>query len=115
MKNTIYTFGNTIDYAAKLEQTPPEGCDLQVGDVVTFINDYGVVFPGKVVIGFDTTDHNLMKYGNFIHIDTDAYWFPHKRAELIKESKEAGELRLAAWLKTPNIPASDYKIDMDQN
>lgn len=99
MKNTIYTFGNTIDYAAKLEQTAPAGCDLKVGDIVTFINDYGIPFPGREVIGFDTTDHNLMKYGNFIHIDTDAYWFPHKPAELIKESAEQGQARLQEWIK----------------
>ena len=99
MKNTIYTFGNTVDYAAKLEQVAPEGCDLKVGDIVTFVNDYGVIFPGKEVIGFDTSEHNLKQYGNFIHIDTDAYWFPHKRSELIKESKEEGEARLQAWIE----------------
>lgn len=98
MKQSSY--GNIEEFAAKQEQTPPEGCDLVVGDIVTFINDYGVVFPGQEVIGFDTNpEHNLFKYGNFIHIDTDAYWFPHKRSELIKESKAEGDARLAAWIK----------------
>jgi hypothetical protein len=96
--------GNTAEYAKTLEQTPPEGCDLKVGDIVTFINEYGVVWPGKEVIGFDTNpEHNLFKYGNFIHLDSDAYWFPHKRSELIKESVEQGEERRKAaeaeWLK----------------
>lgn len=103
MKISYHAGSNTAEYAAKLEQEAPEGCDLKVGDIVTFINDYGVVWPGKEVIGFDTSDHNLMKYGNFIHIDTDAYWFPHKRGELIKESVEEGEARRKAadaeWLK----------------
>ena len=99
MKITYHANSNTFDYAKTLEQTPPEGCDLQVGDIVTFVNDYGIPFPGKEIIGFDTTDHNLKKYGNFIHIDTDAYWFPHKRSELIKESKEQGDMRLNQWIK----------------
>ncbi|MNC80483.1 hypothetical protein D3C75_1332890 [compost metagenome] len=61
------------------------------------MNDYGVVFPGMEVIGFDTNpEHNLFKYGNFIHIDTGAYWFPHKRSELFKESIEQGEERQKA-------------------
>lgn len=99
MKISHHANTNTADYALTLEQTPPEGCDLQVGDVVTFVNDYGVIFPGQEVIGFDTTDHNLMQYGNFIHIDTGAFWFPHKRSELIKESVEAGNARLQEWIK----------------
>lgn len=99
MKISHHAGSNTAEYANTLEQTAPEGCDLKVGDIVTFVNDYGLIFPGKEVIGFDTTDHNLMKYGNFIHIDTDAYWFPHKRGELIKESKEQGQARLQEWIK----------------
>ncbi|MNV91952.1 hypothetical protein D3C71_1864980 [compost metagenome] len=104
MKISYHANSNTAEYAKTLEQTAPEGCDLKVGDVVTFVNDYGVVFPGKEVIGFYTQpDSNLLKYGNFIHIDTDAYWFPHKPSELIKESLEEGEARRKAaeaeWLK----------------
>ena len=98
MEISYHNNSNTAEYAKTLEQTTPEGCDLQVGDIVTFVNDYGIPFPGKEVIGFDT-DCYMNKYGNFIHIDTGAYWYPHKRCELIKESKEDGEARLQEWIK----------------
>ena len=106
--------GNIEAFAAKLDQVAPEGCDLKVGDIVTFINDYGVPFSGREIIGFDT-DNDLSKYDRFIYMDCEAYWFPHKIGELIKESKEAGDARVAAWAVNPNIPARDHKIDVDQN
>lgn len=98
MKISYHGNSNTAEFAKTLEQVAPEGCDLKVGDIVTFVNEYGVIFPGKEVIGFDT-NHFLNQYGKFIMLDSDAYWFPHTRAELIKESKEEGEARLQQWIK----------------
>jgi hypothetical protein len=90
--------GDIEAFAAKLDQEAPVGCDLKVGDIVTFINDYGVIFPGREIIGFDTTN-DLSKYDRFIYMDCEAYWFPHKVSELIKESEAEGQARLQQWIK----------------
>lgn len=63
----------------------PEGCKFAAGDSVTYINEFGVIWPGHVVVGFDL-NNDLMQYGRFIHIDTSAYWFPKAPGELVKES-----------------------------
>ncbi|SPU49864.1 hypothetical protein [Bordetella trematum] len=74
-------------YAAKLRQEPPFPCDLQIGDRVTFTNEYGVSFAGMRVIGFAKDDSF---YGRFIHLagpeHPGAYWFPHSRQELTKDA-----------------------------
>ena len=104
MKITHHMNSNTELFAATLLQTPPVGCDLKIGDIVTFINDYGIPFPGKEVIGYrdlstETDRFAAWRPENVIHIDTDAYWFPHNAGELIKESVEEGQARLQAWIK----------------
>lgn len=48
-----------------LRKEPPVPCDLKVGDKVTYINEYGVKFPGMIVIGFARDDSF---YGRFIHL-----------------------------------------------
>lgn len=63
----------------------PAGCTINAGDKVSFINDYGVVFTGREVLGF-TLENNLTKYGNFIHLNNDSYWFPHNPDCLVVES-----------------------------
>lgn len=67
---------------AELLMQPPEGCDLKVGDKVTYTNDYGVSFHGLTVIGFAKEPCN----GRFVHLDTDSYWFPVKPESLTKVS-----------------------------
>lgn len=61
---------------------PPRPCDFKVGDTVKFTNDYGVEFEPRKVIGFTKPEHEL--HGRFIHIDTDAPWFPVKPESLTK-------------------------------
>lgn len=81
-----------IEFAQKeLSDQIPEGleCDLKVGDIVTFINEYGVSFEGLRVIGFRCEDWFERKYKKFIFLNTSSYWFPHERNELIKEHYEA--------------------------
>lgn len=68
-----------FEYAKRLDQKPPAGCTYNVGDTVTFTNDYGVQFHGMKVIGFSD---NLCMIGRLIHLNGDAYWFPHKASEL---------------------------------
>ena len=74
------------EFKKGLEQTPPAGCPFKVGDTVTFTNEYGVSFPGLKVIGFDTADPYWNgKRGKYIHIDSEAYWFPKSPDELKKD------------------------------
>jgi hypothetical protein len=61
------------EFIEQLAKTPPQPCDLQVSQRVTYTNEYGVVFPGKTIIGFAETDSF---YGRFVHLDTDCYWMP---------------------------------------
>ncbi len=58
----------------------PIECDLNVGDVVIFTNDYGVSFANMIVIGFAKPEHQL--HGRFIHISSDCAWFPCTRESL---------------------------------
>ena len=104
MKITYHNNSNTELFAATLLQTTPEGCELKIGDIVTFINDYGIPFPGKEVIGYRDLSTEIDRAAawrpdNIIHIDTDAYWFPHNAGELIKESEAEGQARLQQWIK----------------
>lgn len=73
------------EYAQKLRQTPPVPCDFKVGDCVTFTNEFGVSFPGMIIIGF-ADDDSL--YGRFIHLAgpeyPGAFWFPHRPEELTR-------------------------------
>jgi plastocyanin len=71
--NKVYD-GNLIPSAKalayakeKLTNIAPNGCELKVGDVVRWENDYGVKWVHSI-IGFDGSD---------AHLSTDSYWFPH--------------------------------------
>lgn len=66
-----------------LSNIPPEGCAFNVGDMVTFVNDYGVSFEGLRIIGFDAPCY---ENGGYIYLDYDCYWFPQK-AESLKLEK----------------------------
>lgn len=67
---------------AGLLMQPPEGCDLKVGDKVTYTNDYGASFHGFTVIGFAKEP----RFGRFVHLDKDSYWVPVSRESLTKVS-----------------------------
>jgi len=67
-------------FIASLEMTPPVECDLKVGDVVTFTNEYGVSFEDRVIVGFSSKED--MSNDRFIHLDKDAYWFANKLSEV---------------------------------
>lgn len=64
--------------------TPPEGLALAVGDSVTFINDYGVIWPGKKVIGFRIPDPDFRPKAT-VYIDSEPYWFSNDPESLVKE------------------------------
>ena len=63
-KNWIKTHNVTV-----LDSSPET--DLKVGDIVTFTNDYGVVFKGYKVLGFCEPDNDRC-----VFVNSDSYWFP---------------------------------------
>lgn len=52
----------------------PDGCNLTVGQMVHYTNDYGGQFE-LTVRGF-TTNCEPSDNGRTVYIFTDAYWFP---------------------------------------
>jgi len=67
----------------ELVQTPPENCNLKVGDTVEWENDAGIKWQHKI-IGFNYTRWYNKKYKKYVHLDSEAYWFPHNHLELKK-------------------------------
>lgn len=66
-----------------LQSIPPEGCHFQVGDIVTFTNEYGVSFENKMVIGFDHSNNDRP-----IHTAGEAYWFGSEVHSLSKKQPQ---------------------------
>lgn len=66
-----------------------EGCPLKAGDKVTFTNDYGVVFPGKEVMGIEDPKYTHEVFPSCkeirVYIDDDSYWFSTRISHLKKE------------------------------
>jgi len=72
------------DFRASILKESPTPCNLEVGDYVTFTNDYGVFFRRpRQVIGFDFADDS----NRFIYTEGDAYWFPSSPEQLHKVEK----------------------------
>lgn len=61
----------------------PEGCTLKVGDVVKWINDYGVEFTHKI-LGFNYDGWYQKEYKKYVHLDSESWWFPHDHNTLTK-------------------------------
>lgn len=59
--------------------SPPIPCDLKLGDVVTFTNDFGVAFSDLKVTGFTPS---VEGHGRFVYLDKDSWWFPVKPDQL---------------------------------
>ena len=67
----------------EMTSTPPEGCDLVVGDMVSFKNEYGVVFGPHRVMGFTLSENEL--HGRTVYINTDCFWMPKHPESLTKQ------------------------------
>ncbi len=70
---------------SSLQTLCPFNSGFNVGDGVTFTNEFGVSFKGLTVIGFSAPSY---EGGGWIHLNTDSYWFPHKPDELTKEKTD---------------------------
>lgn len=71
------------EYIKTLSKEAPEGCDLKVGDLVEWVNDYGVIWQHKI-LGFDYEDSFNKTYNKFVIVDKDSYWFPLDHTKLKK-------------------------------
>jgi len=56
---------------------------FQVGDAVTFTNEYGVVFPGKTVTGIEVWESQPDVYRYFFS-PTDTPWYSTRESLLAK-------------------------------
>lgn len=102
----IYGAPKPQNVPSDMQDTPPAPCDFKVGDRVTFINDYGVKFPGKTVRGFTK---EVTSWGAFIYWNNEAWWHPSKPCNFRHE-------RLAISTKPPTttllvpIPAQEDSV-----
>lgn len=53
--------------------------DIVAGRTCTFKNDYGVVFPGKTIMGFCKPTSRE----RCVYLDYDCYWLPAKLSNII--------------------------------
>lgn len=67
---------------ADLCQTAPAGCAYQLNDVVTYTNEFGVVFAGLQVIGFSNDDNEVK-----IHLNGSGWWAGVSESSLAPEKE----------------------------
>lgn len=82
-RQTIIDHRRKEQFVDSLSDTPPEGCDLKVGDWVRWENDNGVEWEHQV-LGFEYGSEYGDRYGAHIILDKDSYWFPLHHGELTK-------------------------------
>lgn len=61
--------------------------DLEVGDMVAFTNDYGVVFGPHEILAFKKPWNG----GRCVYLDSDAYWFTDRPDQLTLMRKRTSE------------------------
>lgn len=92
--NNVDTLQVCRDYLGQLVWTNQDPGDVEVfeksrhgltvGDVVSFTNDYGVVFSPYTVLYFATPEQTLVS-GNDVFLSfKDSWWFPVKAESLSK-------------------------------
>ena len=55
---------------------------FKIGDKVTFTNEYGAVFSGKTIIGFDAEKYGDSTEKRYFVEPTDCPWFSKKESLL---------------------------------
>lgn len=71
----------------KLSEVIATDNDLEVGDMVAFTNDYGVVFGPYEILAFGEPWNG----DRCVYLDDDAYWFADRPSQLTLISKGASE------------------------
>ena len=67
-----------------ISRVPLCGEPFVFGEMVTFTNDYGVVFTGNKVIGFSEP---IYPGSGTVYLDNSSYWFPNKVSQLTSEGR----------------------------
>lgn len=76
-----------MEFFNRLSDVMDTDNDLEVGDIVAFTNDYGIVFGPKEVLAFRKPCNG----SRCVYIDSDAYWFPDRPEQLTILSKGGSE------------------------
>jgi hypothetical protein len=64
--------------------TPPEGCPFKPGDVVTYTNEFGIIFKGQKIYGF-ALEKDWLHGTDYILTEGGAYWFPNNIGSFVLE------------------------------
>jgi hypothetical protein len=75
----VYARERSIEVFDNLSDVLDTDRELHVGDEIYFVNDYGVTFGPRKILGFCKPEDNR---GRCIYWDTDAYWFPAKPCQI---------------------------------
>lgn len=59
--------------------------DLKAGDVVTFTNEFGVVFEDKIITGFHHSAMGEQLTNRVVYLAKEAWWFPVPIDSLVKQ------------------------------
>lgn len=80
MKELIASHDATTPFAPE----NGESLKFNVGDKVTYVNDYGCEFHGRTIIGLmkRADDESLYCSGRRYYIDSDCPWMPVKESNL---------------------------------
>lgn len=84
----------------------PVPCGINKGDVVTFINEYGLKFKGLRVLGFVREIDPEWRPDSVIYLDKSAYWFPVAESELTLECR--AEDVVVPTIIEPVLPEIDF-------
>ncbi len=78
-----------VEFFNRLSEVMDTDNDLEVGDMVAFTNDYGVVFGPHEVLAFRKPEDK--GWDRCVYFDHDAYWFPARPDQLTILSKGGAE------------------------
>lgn len=92
--------------AADAVLIPPVQCHVQVGDMVTFTNGYGIAFHDQIVTGFSPT----VEGGRFVYFDNAAWWFPVKPSRMTKQTHRMTEGSFGS--EVGHVPAVEATINL---
>lgn len=71
----------------RLSEIVATDSDLEIGDMVAFTNDYGVVFGPYEILAF----REPWNGGRCVYLDSDAYWFADRPSQLTLIRKGTSE------------------------
>ena len=88
------------EFVAGLRKISPVKTDFKVGQVVAYVNDYGVIFEGHTIVGFADDD---LFHGKFIYLNTDCYWCAVAPGEVVYSKVEGVSNDVTIWIKPRRV------------